>query len=56
MSEYQHYKFAAIDHTLGSRQQAELRAISTRATISRTMKRERQGCPRPRCRVCGLCR
>lgn len=36
MSEYQYYEFAAIDHTLSSRQLAELRAISTRATITPT--------------------
>jgi len=34
MSEYQYYEFAALDHALDARQQAELRAISTRATIT----------------------
>lgn len=36
MSEYQYYEFRAIDRPLGDRQMRELRAISTRATISRT--------------------
>jgi len=34
MSEYQYYEFAALDHALSPRQQAELRAVSTRATIT----------------------
>lgn len=34
MSEYQYYEFAALDQALSPRQQAELRAISTRATIT----------------------
>jgi hypothetical protein len=36
MSEHQYYEFAALDHALNDRQQAELRAISTRATITPT--------------------
>jgi hypothetical protein len=36
MSEYQYYEFAALDHALDTRGQAELRAISTRATITPT--------------------
>lgn len=36
MSEYQYYEFRAIDRTLTDRQMHELRAISTRAAISRT--------------------
>lgn len=36
MSEYQYYEFAATDKALNRRQQAELRAISTRATITPT--------------------
>ena len=36
MSEYQYYEFRAIDHPLTDRQMRELRAISTRAAISRT--------------------
>lgn len=36
MSEYQSYEFRAIDRTLTDRQMRELRAISTRAAISRT--------------------
>jgi uncharacterized protein YqjF (DUF2071 family) len=35
MSEYQYYEFRAIDHPLTDRQMRELRAISTRAAISR---------------------
>lgn len=34
MSEYQYYEFAALDHALDVRQQAQLRAISTRAAIT----------------------
>lgn len=37
MSEYQYYEFHAIDRSLTGRQMKELRAISTRATISRTL-------------------
>jgi hypothetical protein len=36
MSEYQYYEFRAIDRALNDRQMRELRAISSRATISRT--------------------
>src|ERR1700730_6066324 len=36
MSEYQYYEFRAIDRPLNDRQTQELRAISTRAAISRT--------------------
>jgi hypothetical protein len=36
MSEYQYYEFRAIDRALTDRQMRELRAISTRAAISRT--------------------
>ena len=36
MSEYQYYEFRAIDRLLGDRQMRALRAISTRATMSRT--------------------
>jgi hypothetical protein len=36
MSEYQYYEFRAIDRALNDRQMRELRAISTRAAISRT--------------------
>jgi hypothetical protein len=36
MSEYQYYEFRAIDRSLADRQMRELRAISTRAAISRT--------------------
>ena len=36
MSEYQYYEFRAIDRALTDRQMHELRAISTRAAISRT--------------------
>jgi len=35
MSEYQYYEFRAIDHPLTDQQMRELRAISTRAAISR---------------------
>lgn len=34
MSEYQYYEFAAVDQPLSQRQQAELRARSSRATIT----------------------
>jgi hypothetical protein len=36
MSEYQYYEFRAIDRPLTDRQTRDLRAISTRAAISRT--------------------
>ncbi len=36
MSEYQYYEFRAVDRVLTDRQMRELRAISTRAAISRT--------------------
>lgn len=36
MSEYQYYEFQAIDRPLDEREMAELRAISTRATITAT--------------------
>jgi hypothetical protein len=36
MSEYQYYEFRAIDRSLTDQQMRELRAISTRAAISRT--------------------
>ena len=36
MSEYQYYEFRAVDRPLTDRQMRELRAISTRAEISRT--------------------
>jgi hypothetical protein len=36
MSEYQYYEFQAIDHSLTDQQMRELRAISSRARISRT--------------------
>ncbi len=36
MSEYQHYEFLALDEPLGEREQRELRALSSRATISST--------------------
>lgn len=36
MSEYQYYEFRAIDRSLTDRQMQELRAISTRAAITRT--------------------
>jgi hypothetical protein len=36
MSEYRHYEFLAIDASLGEREQQELRAISSRATITST--------------------
>jgi hypothetical protein len=36
MGEYQYYEFRAIDRSLNDRQMRELRAISTRAAISRT--------------------
>lgn len=34
MSEYQYYEFAAVDQPLSKQQQAELRALSSRATIT----------------------
>src|SRR3954463_7437533 len=36
MSEYQYYEFLAIDRPLDARQQAEVRALSTRARITAT--------------------
>jgi hypothetical protein len=36
MSEYQYYEFRTIDRPLTDRQMRELRAVSTRAVISRT--------------------
>lgn len=36
MSEYQYYEFAAVDRRLDARQQAEVRALSTRARITAT--------------------
>src|SRR5437016_14534247 len=36
MSEYQYYEFHAIDRPLSERQRRELRACSTRATITST--------------------
>ena len=36
MSEYQYYEFRAIDRPLTDRQMQELRAMSTRAAITRT--------------------
>jgi hypothetical protein len=36
MSEYQYYEFLAVDRPLDERQQAELRALSTRARITAT--------------------
>ncbi len=36
MSEYQYYEFQAIDHPLSERQMGELRAVSSRATITPT--------------------
>jgi hypothetical protein len=36
MSDYRYYEFRAIDRALNDRQMRELRAISTRAAISRT--------------------
>ncbi len=36
MSEYQYYEFVAIDQPLSADEQAELRAISTRALIAPT--------------------
>ena len=34
MSEYQYYEFLAIDRRLGTRETAQLRALSTRAEIT----------------------
>jgi hypothetical protein len=36
MSEYQYYEFLAVDRPLDERQQAEVRALSTRARITAT--------------------
>ena len=36
MSEYQYYEFLAVDRPLDAREQAELRALSTRASITAT--------------------
>lgn len=36
MSEYQYYEFVALDRPLDDRQQAEVRALSTRAHITAT--------------------
>jgi hypothetical protein len=36
MSEYQYYEFQAIDRPLSARERRELRACSTRATITST--------------------
>ncbi|MFI6991817.1 hypothetical protein ACI2LC_09125 [Nonomuraea wenchangensis] len=36
MSEYQYYEFLAIDRPLTDKQQAEVRALSTRAHITAT--------------------
>jgi len=36
MSEYQYYEFLAVDRPLGERQQAEVRALSTRARVTAT--------------------
>jgi len=36
MSEYQYYEFQAIDRPLSERERGELRACSTRATITST--------------------
>jgi hypothetical protein len=36
MSEYQYYEFLAVDHSLSERQQAEVRALSTRARVTAT--------------------
>src|SRR5437868_6947274 len=36
MSEYQYYEFQAVDRPLSKREMAELRALSTRATITPT--------------------
>ena len=36
MSEYQYYEFLAVDHPLDERQQAEVRALSTRARVTAT--------------------
>jgi arylsulfatase A-like enzyme len=37
MSEYQYYEFRAVDRPLTRKEQEELRALSTRATISATL-------------------
>ena len=36
MSEYQYYEFTAVDQPLTTREQAELRSLSTRADITAT--------------------
>lgn len=36
MSEYQYYEFQAVDNPLTPQEMAELRALSTRATITPT--------------------
>jgi len=36
MSEYQYYEFLAVDRPLDHRQQAEVRSLSTRASITAT--------------------
>jgi hypothetical protein len=36
MSEYQHYEFLAVDRPLNERQQAEVRALSTRPRVTAT--------------------
>lgn len=36
MSEYQYYEFLAVDHPLDARQQAEVRALSSRARVTAT--------------------
>ncbi len=36
MSSYQYYEFLAVDRPLAERQQAEVRALSTRARITAT--------------------
>ena len=36
MSEYQYYEFTAVDRPLTTREQAELRSLSTRADITAT--------------------
>lgn len=36
MSEYQYYEFLALDRPLDDRQQADVRSLSTRASITAT--------------------
>jgi hypothetical protein len=51
VSEYQYYEFLAVDHELDDDQQAELRALSTRADITATRFTNDQApgtVPRPR--------